>query len=242
MELEPRHRRGREAAGGRDADQLRELVRHRVALEGAHDARCDDEDRGDRCERELEACVEQRVGVPAEKKRRADEQRLPAVPFTGGEPGERPEPGGQCRPHDRRMEPHREGVGRDAEQRRDLRDVATEAGEQAERRDTAAHGGHLQPVHGEAVVEAGRSEVRQEPLVEARRTTEDDRLDHAPPVPAEAGSTVSCEPAPHPVADAGDAAPPADDTPRLPAQDRVNPLPTQPAGLVEAVQRPRRSA
>ena len=79
VELQPRHRRRREPARRRDADQLRELVRDRVALERADDARRDDEDRGDRGERELEAGVEERVRVPREENRCADEQRLPAV-------------------------------------------------------------------------------------------------------------------------------------------------------------------
>ena len=49
------------------ADQLREPVRHGIALERPHDARRDDEDRGHRGERELEAGVEERVRIPREQ-------------------------------------------------------------------------------------------------------------------------------------------------------------------------------
>ena len=91
MELKPRHRRGGETARRRDADQLREPTRNGVALERADDSRRDDEDRGDRRERELEAGVEQRVRVPREKHGRTDEQRLPAVALPRREPRERAE-------------------------------------------------------------------------------------------------------------------------------------------------------
>ena len=148
MELEPRDGCGREAARGRDADQLCELVRHRIALEGVDDPRRDDEDRGHGGKRELEARIEQRVGVPAEEEGCADEQRLPPVALAGGQPGERPERGGQRRPHNGRMKPDREGVRSDAEQRRDLGEVASEACEQAERGYATADRSDLQAVHG----------------------------------------------------------------------------------------------
>jgi len=89
MELEPGDRRRREATRGRDADELRDFMGDRIALERPDDARRDDEDRRDRGERELEAGVEQAVRVPAEQDSGADEQRLPAVSLPRGEPGER---------------------------------------------------------------------------------------------------------------------------------------------------------
>jgi hypothetical protein len=242
VELEPGDGRGGETAGCRDADELRELAGHWVALQRSDDARRDDEDRCDCGERELEAGVEQRVRVPGEEDGRTDEQGLPAISLSRGQPGERPERGRERRAHDGRMEPHRECVRGDREQGCDLSEVAPEAGEKDDAGDPAANGSHLQPVHREAVVEAGGAEIAEQRLVEAGRAAEDDRLDHVAPLACQAGGAVAGQPAPDAVADSRDAAAPTRDTPVLRAQDCVDALPAQPFRLVEAVRRPGRSS
>ena len=88
MELEPRHRCSRQSAGRRDTDQLRELTGDGISLERLDDSGCDQEDRRDRGERELEAGIEEGVRIPTEQDSRADQQRLPAVPLASREPGE----------------------------------------------------------------------------------------------------------------------------------------------------------
>jgi hypothetical protein len=213
VELKPRHRgRGKTARGG-DADELRDLVRDGVSVQEADDARRDHEDRRDGGEGELEAGIEQRVRVPGEEQSGSEEQRLPAVALARGQPGERGETGGECRSHHGRMEPNRKRVGGDGEQRRDLREIAPEPREQDDGSDTAADRGDLQPVDGEAVVEAGGTKVREQPLVETRRAAEDDRLDHVPPVSRQVSYAVAREPAADTVAQSGDAAAPAHRSP-----------------------------
>jgi hypothetical protein len=133
--------------------------------------RRDHEDRGDGGERQLEAGGEQRVGIPAEEHRRADEQRLPAVALSRDQPGERSETRGERGPHNRRMEPDGERIRRDREQSCDLGEIAPAAGEEDDRSDPTADGSDFQPVDGETVVEARSAEVRQQGLVEARGTS-----------------------------------------------------------------------
>ncbi len=225
MELEPRDRGRRKTAGSRDADQLRELVRDRVSLERPDDARRDDEDRRDGGERELEAGVEERVRVPAEKHRGADDQRLPAVALTSREPGKRAQAGGECRAHHGWMNPDGESVGGHREQGGGLCDIDPEAEKEGDSRDAAPNGSDFQPVHGEAVVETRRSEVVEQPLIDAEGAAEHDRLDHIASLALQAERRVAAEPAADAVADAGDTATAPDDPPRLSTQDRMDPLP-----------------
>ena len=126
-------------------------------------------------------------------------------------------------------------------ERRELSDVDPEAEEQDDGRGATPDRGYLQPVDGEAVVEARGPEVCEQALVDAGAAPEDDRLDHVASLALQPRRRVAAEPASDAVADAGDAAAPADDPPRLPLQDRVDALPAQPRRLVEAVRRPRRS-
>ena len=138
MELEPCDGRRRETARGRDADELREFVRDRVALERADDARCDDEDRSDGGERQLESRVEQRVRVPREEDGRADEERLPTVPLPRREPRERAERRGDTGAHDGRMETDRERVGGDGGECGDFGNEPAQTGEERDRDDGAS--------------------------------------------------------------------------------------------------------
>ena len=235
MELEPRDGRGREPARRRDADELREPVRHRVSLEQSDDARRDDEDRRDRGERELEAGVEQRVRVPAEQHGRADKQRLPAVTLAAGEPGKRPEACSERRAHHGRMEPDGERVGGHRKQRGGLGDVDSEAEKQDDCRGASPDRRDLQPVNGETVVETRGAEVVEQALVGAGRAAEDDRLDHISTLALQARRRVAAEPASDAIADARDAPTPTEDAERLTAQDRVDALPAQPLRFVETV-------
>ena len=178
-------------------------------------------------------------GIPAEEHGRADEQRLPAVTLTAGQPGEGAKTGGKSRAHDRRVEPDGECVRGDREQGSALSEVDPEAQQQDHRRSTSPDGRDLQPVDCETVVQAGGAEVGEQALVDLGRTAEHDRLDDVAPLAFQAGCNVACEPAPDPVADPGDAATPADDAPRLRTKNRVDALPPQPRRLVEAVRRSR---
>ena len=228
MELEPRDGRGGEPARGGHADELRELVGHRVSLERPDDARHDDEDRRDRSERKLEPGVEERVRVPAEEHGCTHEQSLPAVTLTAGEPGERAEAGCERRADDGGMEPDRERVRPHRGQCRELGNVDPEAQEQDDGHSRAADRGDLEPVDGEAVVEACGPEVREQGLVHAGAATEDDRFDHVSSDTRLARRRVAGQPAPDAVADAGDTAAPPGHPERLSAQDHMDTLPPQP--------------
>ena len=153
VELEPCHGSRRHPARRRDADQLRNRARDGVALERADDARRDDEDRGDGGERELEAGVEQRVRVPGEQNRGADEKRLPAVALARREPRDPAEQRGDRRADDGRVEPDSERVRGHCAEGRELGGESPEAQEEDDCDDGARHRSDLQPVDGEAVVQ-----------------------------------------------------------------------------------------
>ena len=77
--------------------------RHGIPLEATLEARDEDED-GRHCgEGELEARVEQRVRIPREQDRRADEREVPAIARSRREPRKRREPARDSRPHDGRL-------------------------------------------------------------------------------------------------------------------------------------------
>ena len=241
MELEPGDRRRRNPAGSRDSDQLRELARYRIPLERSHDARRNDEDRGDGCKRELEAGVEEQIRVPAEEHGGTHQERLPPVALASGKPRKRAEPGGERGPYDRRMEPHCHRVSRDRQKHRDLREVAPEAQEQDHRCSPAANRRDLQPVDRQTVVQTRGPKIVEQPRVHLGRAAQHDRLDHLAPLTLQARRTVALEPPADAVARAGYSATAPDDPPRLAAQDGVNPLAAEPFRLVEAVRRSGRS-
>ena len=151
--------------------------RQRIALEPALDSRDEDEDRGDRDERELEPGLEERVRINREEHGRADEQEVPPVGRTRGEPGEGHERSGNAGADDRRLPPHRARVGDDAHHRsevpdppRDARDPRGEQDPDHDVRDVLAR-------HGEQVVEPGRLEVVPERLAELLVLAENDPAD-----------------------------------------------------------------
>lgn len=125
-EVEPEDRGRPRPAGHRDRerspDHLREHERERQRLQPPVDARHDDEDRGDGCERQLEARVEQRRRVPDEEHERAEGEEVPAVPLPRGEPGERRQRAGDGSPHDGRLPADGERVRGDGADGRDLRE------------------------------------------------------------------------------------------------------------------------
>ena len=226
MELDPRDGRRRETARGRDADELREFVRDRVALESSDDPRRDDEDRGNGGERQLESRVEQRVRVPREEDGRADEERLPTVPLPRREPREGAERRGDAGAHDGRMETDRERVRGNGGEGRDLCDDPSEPGEEHDRDGGASDRRDLQAIDGKAVIQPRRAEVGKQRLPDEVRAAEDDRLDDASPLAAQAMDTVAGKPPLDVVAESVDPAAPADDPPRpLCAEDNVDPLP-----------------
>ena len=89
-----------------------------------------------------------------------------------------PRRGGERSAHDGWMEPDRERIRRHRGQRRELGDVDPEAEEQDDGGSATTDRGDLQPVDGEAVVEARGPEVGEQALVDAGGPPEDDRLDH----------------------------------------------------------------
>ena len=243
MELEPRHRRGGEAARRRNADQLREPARDRIALERADDARRDHEDRGDGGERELEPGVEHGVRVPREEHRCADEERLPTVALPRREPCDSAERGGDRGANDGRVEPHRERVRRDRGERGDFGGDPAESDEKRDRDNRECDRRDLEAVDRQTVVQAGCAEVREQRLADEVRASQDDRLDDVPPLAAQTANAVARKPPLDVVADPVDPAAPAHDAPRsLRAEDGMDPLPPQPRRLVEPVRRPGRCA
>ena len=201
-------------------------MRDRVALERADDARCDDEDRGDGGERELESRVEQRVRVPREEDSRADEERLPTVPLPRREPRERAERRGDAGAHDGRMETDRERVRGNGGEGRDLCDEPSKPGEERDRDDGARDRRDLQAVDSKAVIQPRRAEVGEQRLPDEVRAAEDDRLEDTSPLAAQAADAVAAKPPLDVVAESVDPAAPTDDPPRpLCAENYVDPLP-----------------
>ncbi len=139
------------------------------------------------------------------------------------------------------MEPDRQRIRRHGGQCRELGNVDSEAEEQDDGHGSAADRGDLEPVHGEAVVEARGPEVREQGLVHARAPAEDDRLDHVSSYTRQTRRYVGGQPASDAVSDAEDTAATPEHPERLSAQDHVDALPPQPLCLVEAVRRAGRS-
>ena len=192
-----------------------------------YDARRDDEDPGDRTERELEARIEDERRVPSEQDERAEQERVPAIALPRRQPRERPERDGDGRTHDGGMESDREHVGADGGERCEMPEDTP-----AKERDCpGGNGRHLQTVDGEAVVETRRAKAVEECPVESARLPEDDGVDHFATLSAEPERRVACEPALQPVAHAGDAAAPADAARLLHVQDDVDALSAKPTGL-----------
>ena len=98
------------------------------------------------------------------------------------------------------MEPDGKCVSRDREQSADLGEIAPEAGDEDHGGDATGDRSNLQTVDGQAVIEAGGAEVREQRLVESRRAAEDDRLDHVARLAPQSNRRVAGEPASDPVA------------------------------------------
>jgi len=144
---------------------------------------------------------------------------------------------GDCSAHDRWVEADREGIGADGGQAGRLGGDTADADEPRERDRPCRNGRDLEPVDGEAVVEARGAKPREERVVEPLGTSEDDRLDHRPALPAQAEGRVAGEPALQQVSGAADPATAPDDARFLRAQHDVHSLPSKPRRLVEAVLR-----
>src|SRR6266446_6427538 len=100
---------------------------------------------------------------------------MPAVPFARGEPRERAECGGDDGAHDRRVKADRERVRPDGGEAGQLGGDAANPEKACEPDRTRGHGCDLEAVDGQALVEARGSEPREERVVEALGTPEDDR-------------------------------------------------------------------
>src|SRR5436305_404030 len=135
---------------------------------------------------EEHARSEHEQGIPRQGGERAYEERMPAVSLPGGEPRERAERGRDSGSHDRRMEADREGVRTDGGERGELGRDAADAEEPDEAERTGGHCPDLEAVDGEAVVEARRTEAREQRVAEALRTPEHDRLDDTAPLAPQA--------------------------------------------------------
>ena len=151
-------RRGTTPARERDRDHVGELLRHRVALEEAPDARDDEEDRRDRGERELEAGIEQGVRVPGEQDQRPDEQEVPAVALPRGEPRERAERARDPRPDHGRLRADGEHVRADPGERAELAEPARQAEHPREAEHAERDEHDVRAAHREQVVEPGGPE------------------------------------------------------------------------------------
>ncbi len=121
-------------------------------------ARDGDEDRGDRCERKLEAGVEQRVGVPREQDRRADEQEVPAVERPGREPRQRGERAGDSGPNDRRLPADRQDIPTDRSESANLSGKTRQADEPGQEQGAARDERDVLAGDGKQVIQARRTE------------------------------------------------------------------------------------
>ena len=85
------------------------------------------------------------------------------------------------------------------------------------------------------MVEAAGTKVLAQTVGQTLVLAEHDALDHAPAHAGDARDGGAGKPRVQPVADAGEPAAPSDDAPALRPQHCVDPMPTEPGALVEAV-------
>ena len=133
MKLKPQDRRGCHAAGQGNSHCGRELARQGVTLKGRSDARHEHEDGADRDERELEAGVEDVVGIPGEQDERSKAEEVPAVGRACGEPRERAQDARDPGPDHGRLCAHGEDVAHDRADCTALADPARQPQEPGER-------------------------------------------------------------------------------------------------------------
>jgi hypothetical protein len=124
LEVEHQDRGRNSSARGRDRDHRREPARYRVAGEPIFDAGNEEEDRGDGSEGELKARLEKRIRVPREQHGCADEEEVPAVARTPGQPREGREPARDSCPDDGWLPPDGHEVTAHGSQRGELGDPA----------------------------------------------------------------------------------------------------------------------
>jgi hypothetical protein len=120
LEMQHEDRRCDPATRDRDREHRCKPPRYWIAGQPRLDPRNEEKDRADRTERQLEPGLEERVRVPGEKHRRADQEEVPAVSGSAGQPGERRKPTRHTGPHDRRLPPDRHQVAPDGHERSDL--------------------------------------------------------------------------------------------------------------------------
>ena len=123
MELEPQHRRGRDAARRRDRDRLAQparsadsprgsaisgATRTKIAATAANDS--------------WKPASRSVYGFHARSDERREQQEVPAVALPGGEPRKRAERADDACAHHRRLRADGEDVRRDARERAELRD------------------------------------------------------------------------------------------------------------------------
>src|SRR5579859_2427337 len=138
------------------------------------------------------------------------------------------------------MEADRERVRADSGERRQLGGDPADSDEPHESERARGDRPDLEAVDGEAVIETGCAEAREQRVAETLRASEHHRLDERTALPVEAVRGVCGEPTLQPVSDAADPAATAHDAPLLHAQHDVHALPAQPRRLVEAMRRPAR--
>ena len=240
VELDPRDRRRREPARGRDGDELREGTRHRVALEDADDARGDDEDR--RRRRRTRAGSRRRARMygfhaAARPRPRASACHAVALAARSATRARRA----------RRRSPARmtDGCGPTASTYAPIAASATSSAairprpsRPHEREHRACNRRHLQSVDREHVVEPGGAEALPRacrPSLASRRARPPSST--ARRSPSSPAAESAREPALQIVGDTAEPATAADDAPRPRAHHHVDPLAPQPGGLVEPVRR-----
>ena len=235
MELKPRDRRRREAARSRDGERFARNTGKWEALENAIDARCDGEDRPHRRERELEPGIEREVWIPRQQHDRPEQQCIPAVLLPRCQPGERREHARNRRPHDRRLRTHRERVGEDGGQGARFADEPRKAEQPRERERAARDQSHVLAGDGQQVIEPGGAEAVAQVVGQSLVFAENDALDHAAPLSAQAERGRPAEPQVQPVGESGRPSAASDRAPAIAVKDDVDSLPSQPRAFVEAV-------
>ena len=150
--MEPHDRRRDEPAGQGHRGDVGEALWDGIALGHPAQARDEQEDGGDRGERQLRAGLEQRGGRPDEEHEPAQREEVPPVAWTRGEPRQRRECPCHTRSYDRGLPADGEHVGPDSEQRSDMADRTRQARQPGGEEHAADHEGDVLPGNRHQVV------------------------------------------------------------------------------------------
>ncbi len=178
------------------------------------------------------------VRVPRKQRDRPEQQRLPRVAHSPGQPGERSECARDACANHRRLWPDGEDVGADRRERAELACPAPDPEEPREREHARGDEHHVLARDGEDVVQPGSAEVLPQATREGCVVAEDDPVEDRAPFSRQPGRDRALEPRADAIGEPTKPAACTDLVPRVQPEHHVHAVAAQPRALIEPVGRP----